>query len=166
MLKPRNKLIKPDDSHVNFTQIHTMNSLAGKVISSTEQLKGTSFEGATIIIAEHNDDGALGFIINQQSGRRLNELTEFASGPPVPLFIGGPVDQEHLYFIHQRHDLIEDSILISDNYYLGGNFKQAIEHINNQRLSTGEIKIFLGYCGWNSGELEAEIEEGSWMFKS
>jgi putative transcriptional regulator len=136
---------------------------AGQFLKSTTALNDTLFAGVTIFITEFNADGAVGFVINQPFGRTLNDLVEFKHSFPFPLYRGGPVDQEHLFFVHKRPDLIENSIPIKQDICSGGNFKQAITYINNKTLTTKDIKIFVGYCGWNKGELEAEIEEGSWI---
>lgn len=137
----------------------------GIFIHSTPLLNDTIFEQAVIFIAEYNEKGALGFIINKSFGRTLNELEEFKSAIPFPIYEGGPVDQEHLYFVHQRPDVIDDAALITDGMYLGGNFEKVVQYINNRILTTVDIKIFIGYCGWDAGELEAEIEEGSWTLQ-
>jgi len=76
---------------------------------------------------------------------------------------GGPVDREHIFVLHRRPDIIEGGEQVTDNLYLGGNMEQVIEAINSESIAKEEIQIFIGYCGWNAGELEAEIEEGSWM---
>lgn len=131
-------------------------------IHSTPMLNDTIFEQSVILITEYNEKGALGFIINKSFGRMLNELEEFKHSLPFPIYTGGPVDQEHLYFVHQRPDLIADGKLIAEGIYLGGNFQQAVEGINNRTLTTADLKIFIGYCGWDGAELESEIEEGSW----
>jgi putative transcriptional regulator len=135
----------------------------GFFIHSTPLLNDTIFEQTVILIAEYNEKGALGFIINKSFGRTLNELEEFKHSHPFPIYTGGPVDQEHLYFLHQRPDVIADGTLIAEGMYLGGNFQQAVEAINNRTLTTVDVKIFIGYCGWDAGELEAEIVEESWM---
>ncbi|MBX9782557.1 MAG: YqgE/AlgH family protein [Chitinophagaceae bacterium] len=134
----------------------------GAFISSTALLNETVFEHTKIFIAEYNEKGALGFVIDKVFPRRLNELEEFKNCRPFPIYEGGPVDQEHLYFVHQRPELIDDGVLIDDGLYFGGNFQQATAAINNHTITTADLKIFIGYCGWNAGELEAETEEGSW----
>ena len=135
----------------------------GLFIKSTEALNGTVFEKATIFITEYNVYGAMGFVINKTFGRSLHELEEFKHSPYFPLYNGGPVDGEHLFFVHQRPDLIEAGTAIGNGVYVGGNFSQAVTAINNGSLTTNDIKIFVGYCGWDAGELEAEIVEGSWV---
>jgi putative transcriptional regulator len=134
----------------------------GIFLKSTSLLDDTVFENSIIFIAEVNDKGAMGYIINKKYHRGLNELEEFKHIRSFPLYVGGPVDQEHLFFIHKRPDLIKGGTLIADGVLLGGNFKEAVTHINNNLLTGKDVTIFLGYCGWDHGELEAEIAEGSW----
>jgi putative transcriptional regulator len=105
----------------------------------------------------------MSFVINKKFARSLNQLEEFKQVGAFALYDGGPVDKEHLFFVHQRPDLIEGSTLISDSIYLGGNFKQAVALLNNKTISETDMKIFIGYCGWEANELEAEIQEGSWI---
>lgn len=105
----------------------------------------------------------MGFVINKPYTRSFNELLEFSNSKPFPLFEGGPVENESLYFIHRRPDIIDHSVLITNGIYLGGDFKQAVAHINTAVRTEADIKLFIGYCGWDPGQLEAEIAEGSWM---
>ncbi|SFW67734.1 YqgE/AlgH family protein [Chitinophaga sancti] len=135
---------------------------AGQFLHASSLLDESIFEQAIIFITEHNDKGAMGFIVNKQFSRGLTELEEFKHGIPFPLYEGGPVDQEHLFFVHQRPDLIPDGSAITEKVYYGGDFKTAVAHINTRVLTGHDIKIFIGYCGWDNEELEAEIAEGSW----
>ena len=135
----------------------------GTVLISLPTLDDSFFEKTVVFITEHNEKGAMGFIINKSFPRTLNDLIEFNDSVPFPLSDGGPVEREHLYFVHRRPDLIEGSINIIDTIQLGGDFKQAITHLNNNTLSEKDIKIFIGYCGWDPQQLEGEIEEGSWL---
>lgn len=122
----------------------------------------TVFEKSVILITEYNEKGAMGFVINKQFPRKLNELEEFKNIRPFPIHLGGPVDQEHLYFVHQRPDLIADGEPVTDHLFLGGDFKSAVTNIHNGTLTEKDIRIFIGYCGWDYRELDAEIAEGSW----
>ncbi|MGE7778263.1 YqgE/AlgH family protein [Chitinophaga sp. NPDC101104] len=135
---------------------------AGQFISSTPALEGTVFENTVIFIAEYNDKGALGFVTNQPFSRGLNELEEFRHGKAFPLYLGGPVDREHLYFVHRRADLIAGGAEVDGKTFFGGDFKTAVALINQNLLTERDVRIFIGYCGWDKGELDAEIAEGSW----
>jgi putative transcriptional regulator len=140
-----------------------MNNYTGKFISSTPALDDTDFEKAILFIIEDNENGATGFIINKLFQRTLNELVEFQQSIPFPLYAGGPVGQEGIFMLHRRPDIIEGSKLIADSVYLGGNIQQAITAINRHTITESDIKLFIGYCGWDDGQLNEEVEEGSWL---
>ncbi|AHF14715.1 YqgE/AlgH family protein [Niabella soli] len=141
-----------------------MNITTGVILKASLLMDDDNFKQAIVVLTEYNEKGAMGFIVSQRFPRQLNELVEFRHSPAFPLFNGGPVDQEHLYFIHRRPDLIDEGQLIGNDIYLGGNFKQAVAAINNGRLTEKDVKIFVGYCGWDFGELETEVAEGYWEF--
>jgi putative transcriptional regulator len=137
---------------------------AGIYIKSTDALIGSVFEHTTILIVKHNEEESLGFVTNKPFGKSLHDLIEFNHSKPYPLMDGGPVDKEHLFVLHKRPDLIEGGEKMTNGLYLGGNMEQVIEAINNGSATQEEIQIFIGYCGWDAGELEAELKEGSWIF--
>lgn len=139
-----------------------MNLKPGIFLKSMVLLNDTIFEKAILFITEYNAKGAMGFIINKPFARMLNELQEFSHVRNFPLYEGGPVDTEHLFFIHQRPDLIKGGIPVCGNIFVGGNFTQAVNAINNYSITEKDIKICIGYCGWDYAQLEEEVEEGSW----
>jgi putative transcriptional regulator len=140
-----------------------MNNYTGKFIRSTSDLDNTDFEKTIILIIEDDEKGATGFIINKLFHRRLNELVEFQQSIPFPLYAGGPVAQDGIFFLHSRPDIIEGSKHIIGPIYLGGNMQQAITAINQHLIAENDIKLFIGYCGWDDGQLNDELEEGSWL---
>ena len=140
-----------------------MHTLTGYIIKASPSMNDAVFTGAIVFITEHNDNGATGFIINKAFGSNLNELEEFKHSKAVPLYDGGPVGKEHLYFLHIRPDVIEEGKAIVNGIYFGGNFNEAVNALNDNAIEPAHLKIFIGYCGWDSGELEAEMAEGSWI---
>ena len=136
---------------------------AGIYIKSTAMLNGSFFEHTTILIVEHNEAGSIGFVSNKSFGKSLHELIEFNHAKPFPLMDGGPVDRDHLFVLHKRPDLIDEGKEIPNGLYFGGNMEQVVDAINTKAAGKEEIQIFIGYCGWDAGELEAELEEGSWI---
>ena len=137
---------------------------AGLYINSTDALIGSFFEHTTILLVQHNEAGSLGFVTNKSFEKSLHELIEFKHVKPFPLMDGGPVDRDHLFVLHNQPDLIEGGEQIPNGLYLGGNMEQVIQAINTGGANAQEIQLFIGYCGWDVGELEAEMEEGSWTF--
>lgn len=135
----------------------------GNIIISTNSLDDTNFEKVVIVITEHNGKGTIGYVINQLFPRTFNELEEFKHSIPVPLYAGGPVQTDMLYFMHHRPDLIPDGEHVAANVHMNGDFKKAVALINTGTLSINDVRMFIGYCGWDVNELQGEIEEGSWL---
>jgi len=138
---------------------------AGLIIKSTDALIGSNFEDTTILIVKHDKEGTTGFVTNKPLHKSLHELIEFNNSNPYPLMDGGPVDKDHLFVMHKRPDLITGGEKIQSDFYLGGNIEDVIDAINANCVNEQEIQIFIGYCGWDEGELVAEIEEGSWVIE-
>jgi len=138
----------------------------GTILISSPALEEPHFAKSIILITEYNTNGAIGFIINKLFPRSLNELVEFNFSKVFPMFKGGPIGNESIYFIHRRPDLIEGGIHIVDNIFLGDDFQQAVANVNSGTMQKNEIKIFIGYCGWDAGDLETEIEEKSWLIST
>jgi putative transcriptional regulator len=136
---------------------------AGMYIKSSSELIGDFFENTTILIVKHNEEGTVGFVTNKAFGKSLHELIEFHHSKPFPLMDGGPVDRDHLFVLHKRPDLIDGGELVCNDFYMGGNMEQVIQAINIHVANKEEIQLFIGYCGWDEGELKAELEEGSWI---
>ncbi len=135
---------------------------AGFYFKSTAALIGSFFEHTTILLVKHNEGGSIGFVTNKSFEKSLNDLIQFNHSKPYPLLDGGPVDRDHLFVLHKRPDLIDGGEQMPNGLYLGGNMEQVIEAINTRAANKHEIQLFIGYCGWDKGELEAELEEGSW----
>ena len=115
-----------------------------------------------MLLAEVNEDGVMGYLLNKRYPRYFNELVEFSDSPPFPLFEGGPMEHEKLFFIHRHPELIDNGTLLRDNIYYGGNFKQAVAGLNAGKLNEAGLKMFIGYCGWDAGQIEEEIAAGDW----
>lgn len=142
-----------------------MNIQTGTIIISAPSLQDPNFEKSVIIITEYNEKGAVGFVINKQFPRKLNELVEFSNAKPFALYAGGPVDNENLFVLHRGAGQVPESKYLFGHVYMGGNFQLIVSGINKEILNSNDVKIFIGYCGWDAGELEAEIAEGSWKIR-
>lgn len=140
-----------------------MINYTGQFLLSSPALNGTDFEEAMLFIIEDNEKGSTGFIINKPFPRKLNELEEFKKSLPFPLYTGGPVATGGIFMLHRRPDIIEDGRKIAEGIFLGGNIQQAVAAINRQTITEADIKLFIGYCGWDAGQLQEEKEEGSWI---
>lgn len=124
-----------------------------------------SFNRSVILLADYNTEGSIGFILNKPLGYNLGDLVPDTSSE-LPVYNGGPVEQDNLYFIHKVPDLIPDSIEISLGIYWGGNFEIVLELLDEGKLSSADIRFFLGYSGWESGQLDNELLSNAWIISN
>ncbi|SDL34097.1 YqgE/AlgH family protein [Kriegella aquimaris] len=135
----------------------------GKLLIAEPTLTGdVSFNRSVVLLAEHNEEGSVGFILNKPLEYNISDLiTEIEI--PFQVYNGGPVEQDNLYFIHKVPDLIANSIEISDGIYWGGDFDDTVSLINQKVISEDDIRFFLGYSGWSSLQLDQELTSKSWV---
>lgn len=132
----------------------------GSLILSQPLMKDLNFERSIILICEHSSDGSFGYKLNDKLSpdsvtSDLNQIIK------SNLYIGGPVENSYLNFIHSSGQ-IKDSVKISDGIYLGGDLDSILESAKNN-LSNLRLKFFSGYSGWSPNQLDNEIEENSWI---
>lgn len=125
-------------------------------------LPDPGFERAIILLCEHNADGSFGFVLNKPSMASIGDVMEELSGFDVSLFVGGPVQQDTLHYLH-RCAFIKDAIPVADNIYWGGDFENLKFMIATRQVSAEDVKFFLGYSGWSEGQLRDEIEANTWI---
>lgn len=135
----------------------------GKLLIAEPTLTGdVSFNRSIVLLAEHNDEGSVGFILNKPLEYDIRDLIEDIN-VPFQVFNGGPVEQDNLYFIHRVPHLIDNSIEISDGIFWGGDFDKTVKLINQKVISNTDIRFFLGYSGWASLQLDQELDSKSWI---
>jgi putative transcriptional regulator len=136
----------------------------GSLLAAEPFLDDPNFERSIVLITDHKDDeGSIGFVINKPLDIHLDDIVLGFPSLNTSVFHGGPVQQDNLYFIHRKGDLIPGSQLIKDDLYWGGDLEPLKEMIKCKLLTANDIRFFLGYSGWGLGQLSAEIEEKSWL---
>ncbi len=124
-----------------------------------------SFNRSVILLADHNADGTVGFIMNKPLNYTINDLIPEINAN-FTVYNGGPVQQDNLYFIHNIPNLIPSSIEISNGIYWGGDFESTKMLINNSQIDKSNIRFFLGYTGWDSNQLDSEMKAKAWILTS
>ncbi len=132
------------------------------LIAEPSIIGDVSFNRSVILLAEYNNEGSVGFILNKPSSYQLRDLVPEVKSK-LPVYNGGPVEQDNLYFIHSIPEMIPNSVEISNGIYWGGDFETILDLLKENQLKNGQIQFFLGYSGWESNQLEHELEINSWI---
>lgn len=136
----------------------------GVTLISEPFLADPNFSRTVILLAEHNvEDGSIGFVMNRKSDLTLEDIVD--DFPPFDgeLFLGGPVGHNQLFFLHTQGELIHNTKEIIPGLYWGGDFDQVCSLIEAGILNSKNIRFFIGYSGWATGQLEEEIKERAWI---
>ncbi|MGK7395322.1 MAG: YqgE/AlgH family protein [Candidatus Cyclobacteriaceae bacterium M3_2C_046] len=134
----------------------------GDLLISEPFLPDPNFVRTVVLLCEHNEDGSFGFVLNKPSLLKYNDVMDEVSDFDEILYVGGPVQQDTLHFIH-RSGQMEGSIEVGNGIFWGGNFEQLQILIGNHQLNRDNFKFFVGYSGWAGGQLEMELKEKTWI---
>lgn len=132
----------------------------GSLLVSEPFILDPNFERSVIMLCEHNEDGTLGLVLNHRSNLLLSDVIEGIQ-VDIPIYIGGPVQNDALFFLHRTTDLAGGTPVTKD-IALGRDLNQAIFLVQEGILTPDNIKFFLGYSGWSPKQLEEEIAQNSW----
>lgn len=136
----------------------------GRLLISEPFLQNAYFQRSVVLLVEHNVQGSMGFVLNKKTTLWVNDFFDgFDDVPRIPVYLGGPVLADRLFFIHSLGNIIPDSIRINDNLYFDGDFRALRRYLLSGKPVNGNIKFFLGYSGWTENQLDGEIEQDSWL---
>ncbi|MDR1814221.1 MAG: YqgE/AlgH family protein [Tannerella sp.] len=136
----------------------------GKLLISEPFLQDAYFQRSVVLLVEHGERGSMGLVLNKRIGFLLNDFFEgFGVMPRLPVFLGGPVASERLFFIHTLGNSIPGSTLIDGDIYFDGDFECLLSYLRSGVPLDGKVKFFLGYSGWTENQLKTEIESNSWL---
>ena len=137
----------------------------GGLLISAPFLRDFNFSRAVVLMIEHNDEGSMGLVLNKNFSNlmTLNELVPALEYlPPIPLYKGGPVGRETLFYL-QTISYLKNALPLGNGLYLNGDFEQMQQYILSGAPTQGVVRFFMGYAGWQKGQLEQEIEDNTWM---
>lgn len=135
----------------------------GDLLISEPFMHDKYFKRSVVLLSEQNKNNALGFILNKPTDLMVNEaISEFPEFD-APLFFGGPVETDMLFYLHTLGRSLKGSKKIADGIYWGGNFDILKMMIDDRKVMKNDIRFFAGYSGWDSDQLTNEIEQKSWL---
>jgi putative transcriptional regulator len=139
-----------------------MKSLQGQILVASPKLVDPNFFHTVVLMVQHNDEGALGLVLNRPLQTTVRDMwAQVEEGTECeiegPLHQGGPCEGA-LMVVHADGSYAEAEV--TDGIYFCMR-RDAIERlVENNRAA---MKFFVGYAGWTAGQLDAEMNEGSWL---
>lgn len=121
------------------------------------------FTRSVVLICNHDAEGTFGFVLNNYVDLSAKELHEGLESFNGRISIGGPVDKTNLYYIHRFGDAVQGSEHIVDDLYFGGSFDEILELIQQDPENIHKVRFFIGYSGWDAGQLDEELQHNTWI---
>lgn len=135
----------------------------GSILISEPFLADDYFSRSVIYLCDHNKDGSFGFVLNKYVDTNLSESIKGFPTIDFKVSVGGPVDTSNLYYIHNFGDSLQNALPINKDLSIGGNFEDMKSMITQIPGKAKGIRFFIGYSGWQSGQLQSELNEKSWV---
>ncbi len=155
--------------------------LTGQALLATPSLTDPNFRDSVVLICHHDEQGAMGLIVNRPRELALEQvLDELGMYPDedearklspqqldrsrhreIPVFEGGPVDPFRGFVLHDGWHVYEATMQITSELHLSASRDVLRAIARNQ--GPEHFLFLLGYAGWASGQLEQELAENSWI---
>ena len=141
-----------------------MDSVRGQLLVAGPALLDHNFWRTVVLVVEHNDEGALGLVLNRPSETSVAEAVpqlETLLDSQERLFIGGPVQPSSVIVLAEFEDATDAALIAFDDVGVLGTGPSSDE------LSAGvrSGRAFLGHAGWGPGQLDGELERGDWFLE-
>ena len=139
-----------------------MESLRGYLLVAGPGLDDPNFRRTVVLVGEHGDEGAMGVVLNRVSPVTVEDavppIAELV-GPDELVYVGGPVQPQAVVVLADFIDPERaEALVVGDVGFLPGELDDPLD-VGKLR----NVRVFAGYAGWAAGQLEGELEEGSWL---
>ena len=142
-------------------------SLAGRLLVATPELRDPNFSRTVIYMVSHDEDGAMGIVINRLAaiGPLADLMAAFGIDAPIDagqirIFSGGPVQRNIGFMLHSADYTLEETIVV--NGEIGVTAHSEILAAISRGEGPAEQILAFGYAGWGPGQLEGELEANAW----
>jgi putative transcriptional regulator len=137
-------------------------SLAGQLLLASPSLRDPNFARTVVLVGVHNDEGAMGVVLNRPSTVTVREAVpqlEPAVDELEPVYVGGPVQPTSVVCLAEFLDPSVAELLVIGRI----GFPAPDTGVEELADSTARRRVFAGYAGWSDGQLDEEIGQGDWI---
>jgi putative transcriptional regulator len=135
----------------------------GRVLVSEPFLQDTYFKRSIVLLTEYSDKGASGFVLNKPLNVKVTDIIPEFPATDINISIGGPVETNTLHFMHTLGAEVPNAVHVFKDIWWGGDIGYITDKLSSGEISSGQLRLFLGYSGWDAGQLENELDQNSWM---
>lgn len=160
-------LRRPNDCQI-LGRMREIASLTNHFLIAMPSLADSNFYRTVTFLCEHSAEGAMGIVINRTTDLRLGDILEQldieTSDPRLaeqPVYLGGPVQNNRGFVIHEPLGNWESTLPVTDT--IGVSTSRDILAAIAEHRGPDRYLVALGYAGWGAGQLEREIAENSWL---
>jgi putative transcriptional regulator len=137
-------------------------SLAGQLLLASPTLADPNFARTVVLIGAHDDEGAMGVVLNRPStvtvGEAVPQLEEPVGGSE-PVFVGGPVQPGAIVYLAEFDDPAAAGLIVLGRI----GFPASDATLDDLAGATSRGRVFAGYAGWGAAQLDAELAGGDWI---
>lgn len=136
----------------------------GSLLVAEPFLRDNYFSHGVVWLVDYAmGEKAMGIVLNHPTGYTLQQLVpDVTRRDDIPIYCGGPMSCDRLYFVHTLGSIIDGAREVADGLYIGGDFKQMLSYVNSGYPYEGCLRFFLGYSGWDVGQLDNELRNKVW----
>ena len=138
-------------------------AVQGCVLLSDPFTQDSYFSRSAVLLCRHNKKETFGFVLTNYIEIDLHKLDENLPEIITKISYGGPVEKDHLFYIHTFGKEIEGAEQIIDTLYFGGDYEMLFELIKADPKRINEVRFFIGYAGWDFEQLNNEMKDHSWI---
>ena len=170
MVFPQSGRVTAADVITYHTKLHDQvgdRPAKGMLLIAGRGMPDLRFRQTVILLANHDEAGSLGLILNRASTTKLGHLIPKLSDMDQQghkVYFGGPVGIDSLKFLVRSPHPFENTLHIIDDLYLGGS-RATLENILRKNKPTSEFRIYLGYAGWGPEQLDGELDRRDWHLR-
>ncbi|TGN19877.1 YqgE/AlgH family protein [Leptospira idonii] len=143
--------------------IEVPGSTRGKLLISNSSVIQDFFHKSIVLMVDHDADGAFGLVLNKPTNQTMESLIK--NLPETvhsnkQIYNGGPVDNMFVTIVHNQKSSADPGVEIIPGIYMARSFDTMVEILQSK---DAKFRVFQGYAGWSSGQLESEFEKLSWV---
>lgn len=139
----------------------------GTLLAASPDMLDPNFMHSVVLICQHSAEGAYGLVVNRPSGQLSAKVLAdhpLWSRADAELFFGGPVSLNQLQLLHSAGQRVPGGVAVLPDVFVGGDLDLAASWwLELPKAARAAVRLVVGYSGWGAGQLESELERGSWI---